>query len=118
QDAVREAVVVAADGPSGKQLVAYLVAEQADSLEAIKSHLAAVLPDYMVPSQWVLLERMPLSPNGKLDRKALPKPELGQSRREYLAPQSELEQRLAAIWQEVLKVEQVGLNDNFFELGG
>ncbi|WP_054886198.1 non-ribosomal peptide synthase/polyketide synthase [Pseudomonas sp. NBRC 111130] len=118
QDAVREAVVVAADGPSGKQLVAYLVAGQADSLEAIKAHLAAVLPDYMVPAQWVLLERMPLSPNGKLDRKALPKPELGQSRREYLAPQSELEQRLAGIWQDVLKVEQVGLNDNFFELGG
>ncbi|WP_343596219.1 amino acid adenylation domain-containing protein [Pseudomonas sp.] len=114
QDAVREAVVVAAEG----QLVAYLVAEQGDSLAAIKAHLAAVLPDYMVPSQWVLLEHMPLSPNGKLDRKALPKPELGQSRREYLAPQSELEHRLAAIWQEVLKVEQVGLNDNFFELGG
>ncbi|MFJ4068427.1 non-ribosomal peptide synthase/polyketide synthase [Pseudomonas sp. NPDC089996] len=118
QDAVREAVVVAAEGPSGKQLVAYLVAEQADSLEAIKAHLAGVLPDYMVPSQWVLLERMPLSPNGKLDRKALPKPELGQSRREYQAPQSDLEQRLAAIWQEVLKVERVGLHDNFFELGG
>ncbi|MBS3183954.1 non-ribosomal peptide synthase/polyketide synthase [Pseudomonas sp. PCH44] len=118
QDAVREAVVVAADGPSGKQLVAYLVAGQADSLEAIKAHLAAVLPDYMVPAQWVLLERMPLSPNGKLDRKALPKPELGQSRREYVAPQSDLEQRLAGIWQDVLKVEQVGLNDNFFELGG
>ncbi|QHW08377.1 non-ribosomal peptide synthase/polyketide synthase [Pseudomonas putida] len=114
QDTVREAVVVAAEG----QLVAYLVAEQADSLEAIKAHLAAVLPDYMVPTQWVLLERMPLSPNGKLDRKALPKPELGQSRREYLAPQSKLEQRLAGIWQDVLKVEQVGLNDNFFELGG
>ncbi|MBV4544413.1 non-ribosomal peptide synthetase, partial [Pseudomonas vlassakiae] len=117
-EAVREAVVVAADGPSGKQLVAYVVAEQADSLDGIKAHLAAVLPDYMVPSQWVLLERMPLSPNGKLDRKALPKPELGQSRHEYVAPQSELEQRLAAIWQAVLKVEQVGLNDNFFELGG
>ncbi|WP_409488686.1 non-ribosomal peptide synthase/polyketide synthase [Pseudomonas promysalinigenes] len=111
---VREAVVVAAEG----QLVAYLVAEQPDSLAAIKAHLAAVLPDYMVPSQWVLLERMPLSPNGKLDRKALPKPQLGQSSREYQAPQSELEQRLAGIWQDVLKVERVGLNDNFFELGG
>ncbi|WP_176509040.1 non-ribosomal peptide synthetase [Pseudomonas urethralis] len=113
-EAVREAVVVAGEG----QLVAYLVAEQADSLAAIKAHLAAVLPDYMVPSQWQLLERMPLSPNGKLDRKALPKPELGQSRREYVAPQNELEQRLAAIWQEVLQVERVGLTDNFFELGG
>ncbi|WP_145193678.1 hypothetical protein, partial [Pseudomonas sp. URMO17WK12:I11] len=77
----------------GKHLVAYLVAEQGETLEAVKAHLAAVLPDYMVPSQWVLLERMPLSPNGKLDRKALPKPELGQSRREFVAPQSELEQR-------------------------
>ncbi|MDV3438226.1 non-ribosomal peptide synthase/polyketide synthase [Pseudomonas otitidis] len=118
QDAVREAVVVAADGPSGKQLVAYLVPEQADALDAIKAHLAAVLPDYMVPSQWVLLERMPLSPNGKLDRKALPKPDMAQSNRDYVAPESELEQRLAAIWQEVLRVERVGLNDNFFELGG
>ncbi|WP_054886199.1 non-ribosomal peptide synthetase [Pseudomonas sp. NBRC 111130] len=113
-EAVREAVVVAGEG----QLVAYLVAEQADSLAAIKAHLAAVLPDYMVPAQWVLLEQMPLSPNGKLDRKALPKPELGQSRREYVAPRNELEQRLAAIWQEVLQVERVGLTDNFFELGG
>ncbi|MEC4878444.1 non-ribosomal peptide synthase/polyketide synthase [Pseudomonas sp. NC26] len=118
QDAVREAVVVAADGPSGKQLVAYLVAELAEGLDAIKAHLAAVLPDYMVPSQWVLLEHMPLSPNGKLDRKALPKPELGQSRREYEAPQSEVEQCLAVIWQDVLRIEQVGLGDNFFELGG
>jgi len=118
QDAVREAVVVAADGPNGTQLVAYLVAEPATNLDAIKAHLAAVLPDYMVPAQWVVLERMPLSPNGKLDRKALPKPELGQSRREYVAPQSDVEQRLAALWQEVLKVEQVGLADNFFELGG
>ncbi len=69
----------------------------------------------MVPAQWVLLEQMPLSPNGKLDRKALPKPETAQH---YEAPQSALEQQIAAIWADVLGIEHVGLNDNFFERGG
>jgi thioesterase domain-containing protein/aryl carrier-like protein len=71
----------------------------------------------MVPAQWVVLEQMPLSPNGKLDRKALPKPEANGAE-EYQAPQSQIEQQVAAIWSEVLGVERVGLNDNFFELGG
>ncbi|BCA29115.1 non-ribosomal peptide synthase/polyketide synthase [Metapseudomonas otitidis] len=129
QDAVREAVVVAADGPSGRQLVAYLVPEpeslaraeaeiQGGYLQGVKARLLEVLPDYMVPAQWVLLERMPLSPNGKLDRKALPKPDPAQARSEYQAPRNELEQRLALIWQDVLRLEQVGVDDNFFELGG
>ncbi|MGX5797708.1 condensation domain-containing protein, partial [Pseudomonas sp. E2-15] len=73
------------------------------------------LPDYMVPAQWMLLEQMPLSPNGKLDRKALPTPTVTQ---DYEAPHSVLEQRIADIWAEVLGIEQVGLNDNFFERGG
>ncbi|WP_313303213.1 condensation domain-containing protein, partial [Pseudomonas sp.] len=129
QDSVREAVVVAADGASGKQLVAYLVPEptslaraeseiQGGYLQGVKAQLLEVLPDYMVPAQWVLLEQMPLSPNGKLDRKALPKPDPAQARSDYAAPGNALEQRLALIWQEVLRLQQIGVDDNFFELGG
>ncbi|WP_414887103.1 phosphopantetheine-binding protein, partial [Pseudomonas marginalis] len=89
-----------------------------DWRDVLSAHLAQQLPDYMVPAQWVLLEQMPLSPNGKLDRKALPKADASLHARAYVAPQSELEQQIAAIWAEVLAVPRVGLNDNFFELGG
>ncbi len=114
---VREAAVLAVDG---KYLVGYLVLQNAgdDWRDVLSAHLAQQLPDYMVPAQWVLLEQMPLSPNGKLDRKALPKTDASLLAREYVAPQSELEQQIAAIWAEVLAVPRVGLNDNFFELGG
>ncbi|MEE1905328.1 phosphopantetheine-binding protein, partial [Pseudomonas inefficax] len=76
------------------------------------------LPDYMVPAHLLFLAKLPLTANGKLDRRALPQPDASQLQREYLAPQSELEQRIAAIWADVLKLERVGLGDNFFELGG
>ncbi|RPW46964.1 thioesterase domain-containing protein, partial [Pseudomonas aeruginosa] len=76
------------------------------------------LPDYMVPAHLMLLERMPLTVNGKLDRQALPQPDASLSQQAYRAPGSELEQRIAAIWAEILGVERVGLDDNFFELGG
>ncbi|WP_301294624.1 amino acid adenylation domain-containing protein [Pseudomonas sp. S3E17] len=114
---VQEASVQVVDG---KHLVGYLVLQAPGEhwREALSAHLAAHLPDYMVPAQWVLLEQMPLSPNGKLDRKALPKPDARQHEQVFRAPQSELEQRLATIWGEVLDVERVGLDDNFFELGG
>ncbi|QDH64930.1 non-ribosomal peptide synthetase [Pseudomonas azotoformans] len=114
---VRETAVLAVDG---KYLVGYLVLQNAgdDWRDVLSAHLAQQLPDYMVPAQWVLLEQMPLSPNGKLDRKALPKADASLHAREYVAPQSELEQQIAAIWAEVLAVPRVGLNDNFFELGG
>ncbi|MGC5702149.1 amino acid adenylation domain-containing protein [Pseudomonas sp. NFXW11] len=114
---VREATVQVVDG---KYLVGYLVLQECAEhwRETLGKHLLAHLPDYMVPAQWMLLEQMPLSPNGKLDRKALPKPDVSQHERRYVAPQSELEQRVAGIWSEILEVERVGLNDNFFELGG
>ena len=114
---VREAAVLAVDG---KYLVGYLVLQNAadDWRDRLSAHLAQYLPDYMVPAQWVLLEQMPLSPNGKLDRKALPKANAHVQAREYVAPSSELEQQIAAIWAQVLEVERVGMNDNFFELGG
>ncbi|MBG7095004.1 non-ribosomal peptide synthetase, partial [Pseudomonas aeruginosa] len=82
--------------------------------ESLKRHL----PDYMVPAHLMLLERMPLTVNGKLDRQALPQPDASLSQQAYRAPGSELEQRIAAIWSEILGVERVGLDDNFFELGG
>ncbi|WP_240994776.1 thioesterase domain-containing protein, partial [Pseudomonas viridiflava] len=120
--AVREASVIDIDGPTGKQLVAYLVpsdaGRDAEALrETLKVQLKANLPDYMVPAHFVLLDAMPLTANGKLDRRALPKPEAGRAQG-YVAPRSEFERRLAALWEQVLQVEQVGLNDNFFALGG
>ncbi|UWF47514.1 non-ribosomal peptide synthase/polyketide synthase [Pseudomonas sp. N3-W] len=123
--AVREAVVLAVEGLSGQQLAAWIVPNQtleADAhaalRDAIKAHLRETLPDYMVPVSWAFLERLPLTANGKLDRKQLPQPDVISVQEVYAAPRSELEQRLADIWQDVLKVERVGLNDNFFELGG
>ncbi|MEM8213945.1 phosphopantetheine-binding protein, partial [Morganella morganii] len=82
------------------------------------AHLAASLPEYMVPAQWLALERMPLSPNGKLDRKALPAPEVSVAQAGYSAPRNAVERTLAEIWQDLLKLGRVGLDDNFFELGG
>ncbi|MCO8171801.1 amino acid adenylation domain-containing protein, partial [Pseudomonas sp. 21LCFQ02] len=122
-DSVRDAAVVARPGPSGQQLVGYVVAMQpalADDTwrDSLKAGLRQVLPDYMIPAHVLLLERMPLTPNGKLDRKALPCVDASLLQREYLAPRSELEQQVAAIWAQVLGLERVGLNDNFFELGG
>ncbi|WP_447739002.1 non-ribosomal peptide synthase/polyketide synthase [Pseudomonas laurentiana] len=120
---VQEAVVLAQDGPSGKQLVGYVV--PADSTQDhgalrdnLREALKAGLPDYMVPAHLLLLDKLPVTPNGKLDRKALPQPDASQLQGEYIAPQSALEQQIAAIWADVLKLEQVGLGDNFFELGG
>ncbi len=124
QPEVREAAVGVQEGVNGKHLVGYLVAtdsalSQAESLDRIKQRLRAELPEYMVPLHWLWLERMPLNANGKLDRKALPALEIGQLQsQDYLAPRNALEETLALIWAEVLKVERVGVRDNFFELGG
>ncbi|USW94477.1 non-ribosomal peptide synthetase [Pseudomonas proteolytica] len=120
-EAVREAVVLALDAPSGKQLAAYLVSDASDHAalrEALKVHLKAQLPDYMVPTHLMVLDSMPLTANGKLDRRALPQPDPEANRQAYVAPSNELELSLAAIWCAVLNVQQVGLHDNFFELGG
>jgi len=128
QDSVGETVVVAQEGPTGKQLVAYVVpldpallddaVAQANGREALRSALKTRLPDYMVPTHLMFLERMPLTPNGKLDRKGLPLPDVSLMQQVYVAPQSELERKIAAIWCDVLRLPQVGLHDNFFELGG
>lgn len=105
-----------------ERLVAYFTCREgqcAPSLEVLRNHLLARLPAYMVPAAFVALDEMPLSPNGKIDRKALPEPgPQALITRAFEAPRGELECTLAHIWSEVLKVEQVGRDDNFFELGG
>ena len=121
---VREAVVVAREEEKGeKRLVAYVVArEERDGGELaamLRTHLVGILPEYMVPAAFVSLKELPLTPNGKLDRKALPAPEGGAyAQRIYEAPQGEIEESLANLWQELLGVERVGRQDHFFELGG
>src|SRR5271166_1052329 len=123
--AVKECVVVVRASEMGeKRLVAYVVAkgaarEEAELRAALKSHLRHSLPEYMVPELFVFLASLPLSPNGKIDRKALPEPREGDLFQEaYVAPRTEKERRLAAIWSGLLGIERVGLDDNFFALGG
>ncbi|MDH2433776.1 amino acid adenylation domain-containing protein [Pokkaliibacter sp. MBI-7] len=112
---VREAVVCARDSGAGVQLVAYWSGSQLDS-EQLRSALAAQLPDYMLPTAWVTLPRLPLNANGKVDRRALPAPQLSTARAE--PPQSASEIALAQIWREVLQQPQIGRHDQFFALGG
>ncbi len=119
---VRDAVVLAReDAPGLKRLVAYLVASDEAELSVSDLHdaLSRQLPEYMVPSAFVQIEALPLTANGKLDRQALPAPEAtALNVREYEAPQGEIEEALAVLWQELLQVERVGRRDQFFELGG
>jgi acyl carrier protein len=120
---VSESVVVAReDEPGDKRLVAYLVGSESETpaLSELRSYLKEKLPKYMVPSSFVTLERIPLTVNGKVDRLALPAPEETRPELEeaYVAPRSALEDVIAGIWADVLRVERVGVDDNFFELGG
>ena len=132
-DAVRDVVVVSRDDDGEKRLVAYVVAQARQTagtngssqraslpIDDLRRHLRERLPEYMVPTNWVLLDQLPLTPNGKVDRKALPEPgrarlDTGQS---FVAPQTLIEEVLAAIWKEVLRLDVVGRDDNFFWLGG
>ncbi len=120
---VREAVVLAReDSPGDKRLVAYLVGASGSipSVSELRGFLQQKLPEYMVPSAFLFLDSLPLTPNGKVDRKALPAPD--QSRPElehsYTAPRTPVEELLANIWAEVLKLDKIGIHDNFFQLGG
>ena len=121
-EGVGEAVVIAReDEPGEKRLVAYYThrGEGEVGAEGLRTHLKKTLPEYMVPAAYVRLEKMPLTPNGKLDRKGLPAPEGdAYGARKYEEPRGEIERTLAEIWKEVLKVERIGRQDNFFELGG
>uniref|UniRef100_UPI002ABDE207 amino acid adenylation domain-containing protein n=1 Tax=Paraburkholderia sp. J63 TaxID=2805434 RepID=UPI002ABDE207 len=119
QAGVREAVVTAQDGAGGTRLVAYVTAraEAALDVAALREALAQTLPDYMVPGVIMVLEAMPLNPNGKVDRKALPQPEI-ESAAEYEAPEGATETAIAEIWRELLGVARVSRHDSFFALGG
>lgn len=120
---VRDAVVVAREiAPGDKRLIAYLLASNGHIAGAgeLRQFLTQDLPEHMVPSAFVELEKFPLTPNGKVDRKALPSPEAIPATRDhaYVPPQSNSERAIAEVWQELLRVQQVGLHDNFFDLGG
>ncbi len=129
---VREVVVTAREDDRGeKRLVAYVVPERPAEGEAppasnlgerlvpqLRGQLRAALPDYMVPSSWMVLDALPLTPSGKVDRRALPEPQPGDCGQAYEPPVGEIEGAIAALWEEVLRVERVGRTDNFFELGG
>lgn len=123
QTQVREAFVMAREfGPGDKRLVAYLGTDLANppGVSELRAFLATKLPEYMIPSAFVLLEKLPLNSNGKVDRKALPapdsaRPELATA---FIAPQGALEEFISAQWQDLLRLDQVGSRDNFFDLGG
>ena len=117
---VRDAVVIAReDQPGDKRLVAYVISDGELNVAALRDHLLLSLAEHMVPSAFVRLDTLPLTTNGKLDRKALPAPDADAvARREYAAPQGAVETTLAMLWQDLLNVDRVGREDNFFELGG
>jgi amino acid adenylation domain-containing protein len=118
---VREVAVAVLEGvQSDKRLIGYVVPEQNENPTSaeLRSYLKDILPEYMVPVVILTIDKLPVSPNGKLDRKALPAPEMVRSDENYLAPRSSVEETLANIWSEVLGIEKVGVNDSFFELGG
>jgi amino acid adenylation domain-containing protein len=121
-EAVREVVVLAReDAPGERRLVAYLVPEAGElpATQELRGFLKERLPDYMVPSAFVTLDALPLTPNRKVDRRALPAPSQAQAEPETAAPaRTPVERKLAQIWASILKVERVGVEDNFFELGG
>jgi amino acid adenylation domain-containing protein len=122
--AVSAALVAArADAPGDKRLVAYVVAragQPAPGSEELRGYLRERVPEYMVPSACVVLNSLPLTPHGKVDRAALPAPQapLDGSGRQYVAPRNDLQRQLVEIWEELLKLHPIGLTDNFFELGG
>jgi len=113
-------VLVREDEPGDRRLIAYLVTNEEIPIGDLRAYLRTKLPDYMIPSAFVRLDAMPLTANGKVDRKALPKPDdpSSRTRSNYVAPRAELERSLVKIWQQLLRVETVGVEDNFFDLGG
>ncbi|UOE51897.1 amino acid adenylation domain-containing protein [Mucilaginibacter sp. SMC90] len=116
---VNQAAVIAIDDKLGnKQLVAYIVPSAKFDPVDLNIYLKEHLPDYMLPSHLIQLSAIPLTANGKIDRKALPHPEVQASGKEFTAPRNKVESKLSEIWQNILEIEEIGINDNFFELGG
>ncbi|CAM1366010.1 non-ribosomal peptide synthase/polyketide synthase [Tenacibaculum xiamenense] len=117
---ISQCCVLAKKDPTGvNRLVAYLVVEDDANQEELQEAISESLPNYMIPQLWFVLEEMPLTANGKIDKKALPEPDLSElSDKEYLAPRNETEEQLVAIWQELLGIEKISVYDDFFDLGG
>src|SRR5262249_46604654 len=119
---VLEAIVVLRERENeDKFLVCYFTVREGQSapgVSALRTHLQNKLPDYMVPAAFVLLESLPRTASGKINRKSLPAPGLAVATTDYVAPRTEVEELLAGIWSELLNVPRIGINDNFFELGG
>lgn len=117
---VQEAVVLARENADGQSdLYAYFTMEQSLPISQLKEKLADQIPSYMIPSYFIQLEKLPLTSNGKVNRRALPMPEAGlQTGIDYVAPRTSMEEQLVCIWQDVLKVKEIGVKDNFFDLGG
>lgn len=116
---VKEAVVNVYESSVGDTtLCAYMVMDEDIDVNRLKEQLALKLPYYMMPSYFIQIESIPVTSNGKINRKALPKPEMNVRTTEYISPQNEIQEKLAVVWQEVLGIEQVGIHDNFFEIGG
>lgn len=115
---IEVALVVPREGKEGeKELVLYVVSKKSLNATELRAFLSITLPDYMLPSRFVQLEHVPLTVNGKVNKKALPDPDMG-SDVAYMAPRNEAEERLVSIWKEVLGVKKIGIRDNFFDLGG
>jgi tyrocidine synthetase-3 len=121
-DQIKEAVVLAKENENGdKYLAAYIVPsrEVSEPVTGLRDYLSGVLPDYMIPSCFMQIEKIPMTPNGKIDRKALPDPGLKREK-EYISPRNEREEILTGLWSEILGIERhlIGIDDNFFQLGG
>lgn len=118
--AIREAVAIAKEGGTGgKYICAYIVSDAGLSITELRDYLQKSLPGYMIPSHFVQIEKMPLTPNGKINRKALPEPDrISLTGAERQKPQNELEERLADIFKEILNTDILGVTENFFDLGG
>ncbi|MCP4153074.1 MAG: amino acid adenylation domain-containing protein, partial [bacterium] len=120
---IGEAVVTAVGTEDNKYLCAYLVLKKENGIAQIRTYLEGKLPEYMLPSYYVPIETMPLTSNGKIDRKNLPAPEVGTATAkttgvQYQAPTNETEERITGIWREILEIEKPGINDDFFQVGG
>ncbi|MCQ9140725.1 AMP-binding protein, partial [Bacillus amyloliquefaciens] len=115
---VHDAAVTAVEDKAGNTALCAYVAPRQDDIEALKAALKDTLPDYMVPAFWVEMDELPVTANGKIDKKALPAPDIEAGSAAYKAPETEMETLLSDIWQEVLGLDQIGVSDNFFTLGG
>jgi acyl-coenzyme A synthetase/AMP-(fatty) acid ligase len=108
------------DRPGLKRLIGYYVAKNEVSVNDLRKHLASLLPDYMVPSAFVAVKELPRTPSGKIDRKALPAPDVKRPELDvaFAAPQTGVQKTLANVWADLLGIDRVGIDDNFFDLGG